>query len=81
MLYPYPMTPATLDFKQLPVSERIQLVGDIWDSIAQDATEPGVSLSVEHRAELRRRLAEHRADPASAVPWEEVRAKLFKLHS
>jgi putative addiction module component (TIGR02574 family) len=73
-------TPA-LDFKQLPVSERIQLVEDIWDSIAQDATEPDVSLSAEHRAELRRRLAEHRADPSSAVPWEEVRSKLFKLHS
>lgn len=75
------MNTAALNFKQLPVSERIQLVEDIWDSIAQDAAEPDVNLSAEHRAELRRRLAEHRADPASAVPWEEVRAKLFKLHS
>ncbi len=81
MLYPLLMHSSTLDFKQLPVSERIQLVEDIWDSIAQDAAEPDVSLSVEHRTELRRRLAEHRADPTSAVPWEEVRAKLFKLHS
>jgi putative addiction module component (TIGR02574 family) len=80
-MYPYPMNTASLNFKQLPVSERIQLVEDIWDSIAQDASEPGVSLSAEHRAELRRRLAEHRADPSSAVPWEQVRAKLFKLHS
>ncbi len=75
------MNQAAQDFKQLPVSERIQLVEDIWDSIAQDASEPGMRLSAEHRAELHHRLAEHRADPKSAVPWQEVRAKLFNLHS
>lgn len=75
------MNSPTLDFKQLPVSERIQLVEDIWDSIAEEAAEPCISLSSEHRAELRHRLAEHRANPSTAVPWQEVRAKLFKLHS
>ncbi len=28
--------------------------------------------------EAERRLAEHRADPNSAIPWEEVRAELHK---
>lgn len=72
------MNSPVLDFKQLPVSERIQLVEDIWDSIAQDTSKPSVNLTAAHRAELRHRLAEHRADLSSAIPWEEVRAKLFK---
>jgi putative addiction module component (TIGR02574 family) len=64
------------DFRKLPISERIQLVEDIWDSIAEDAAP--LELSTEERKELQRRLAEHGADPASSVPWEEVRASLFK---
>jgi len=34
-------------------------------------------LSQTQKAELHRRVAAHRADPSSAVPWELVRAKLF----
>jgi len=32
------------DFKQLPVSERIQLVEDLWDTIAPDASGLGLNL-------------------------------------
>ena len=63
-------------YRDLPISERIQLVEDIWDSIA-DETAGGLPLSAEQRAELHRRRAEHAADPSSAVPWEQVRAELF----
>lgn len=35
-------------------------------------------LTPEQRAELDRRLAEHIADPASAIPWDEVRRKLLR---
>lgn len=54
-------------FLDLPISERIQLVEDIWDSIA-DETAGGLPLSAEQRAELPRRRAEHEADPAGALP-------------
>lgn len=63
-------------YRDLPISERIQFVEDIWDSIA-DETAAGRPLSTQQRAELHRRRAEHEADPASAVPWEQVRAELF----
>lgn len=63
-------------YRDLPISERIQLVEDIWDSIA-DETAGGLPLSAEQRAELHRRRAEHEADPSSGVPWEHVRAELF----
>jgi putative addiction module component (TIGR02574 family) len=63
-------------YRDLPISERIQLVEDIWDSIA-DETAGGLPLSAAQRAELHRRRAEHEADPSSAEPWEQVRAELF----
>ena len=66
----------TAEYLKLSVSERIQLVEDIWDSIAAEASNT-VELSQAQMAELHRRVAEHRADPSTAVPWEEVRSKLF----
>jgi putative addiction module component (TIGR02574 family) len=61
---------------KLSVSERIQLVEDIWDSIAAEASET-IELSQAQKDELHRRVAAHRADPSTAVPWEQVRARLF----
>ena len=70
-------TPATTaEYLKLSVSERIQLVEDIWDSIAVEATN-AVELPQAQKAELHRRVAAHRADPSTAVPWEQVRSKLF----
>lgn len=66
-----------MNYRSLPISERIELVEDIWDSIAEE-TSAGIELSPEQRAELHRRLATHRADPASSIPWESVRTQLFK---
>ncbi len=71
------MNTASLNYRALPLSERIELVEDIWDSIAEETT-ASVQLSPEQRAELHRRLAAHRADPGSSIPWEQVRAHLFK---
>ena len=34
-----------------------------------------VDVTAEHAAELDRRLADHRADPSTAIPWAEVRKK------
>lgn len=61
---------------KLSVSERIQLVEDIWDSIAAEASNT-IELSQAQKDELHRRVAEHRVDPSTAVPWEEVRSRLF----
>ena len=61
-------------FDQMSPAERILYVQDLWDRIAEHPEE--VPVSDELRAELDRRLAEHRADPGSAVPWETVKARL-----
>lgn len=58
---------------ELPVSERIQFVEDVWDSIAIDSG--AVELSTEQRAELKRRVDEFRQDPSGNVPWEDIKAQ------
>ena len=59
---------------RLSVSERVQLVQDIWDTLQPTASELPVTGA--QRALLDTRLAEHEADPGSAVTWEVVRARL-----
>jgi putative addiction module component (TIGR02574 family) len=60
--------------KDLSVLERIQLAEELWDSIVdQPETLP---LTEAQREEIQRRLDEHAADPASVIPWDEVRKQL-----
>lgn len=63
------------DILSLSVAERIQLVEDIWDSVATESD--AVELTSAQRAELDRRLADLDADPTSGQPWEEVKARLL----
>jgi putative addiction module component (TIGR02574 family) len=60
---------------RLPLAERIELVEDLWDSIATDAE--SVPVPESHRRELARRRAAHREDPTAVRPWEEVRERLW----
>ena len=62
----------------LPAAERVDLAMALWDSLTPAEQEAEFDLTPEQRAELDRRLAEHIADPASAVSWEEVRRKLLR---
>jgi putative addiction module component (TIGR02574 family) len=63
------------EIQKLSLVERIQLVEDIWDSIAAEREEFPIPES--HRAELARRREEHRQSPEDVVPWEEVRRQLL----
>ena len=58
---------------QLSPAERLELIGDLWNSL----DEADVPLTPEQIEELNRRLAEYHADPSSGRPWEEVRAELW----
>ena len=69
------MAPKLMDFSHLSVSERLQLVEDLWDSIDDEQ----IPIPDWHRQELDRRLAEYRASPEAGIPWEEVRDRLYKL--
>ena len=58
----------------LSVTERIQLVEDIWDSIAE--VPETVSLSDEQKAELDRRLDAYYQNPDEGSPWGVVREQI-----
>lgn len=64
--------------RRLSVAERLQLVEDLWDSIAQEAPDDAFPITPEVAAELDRRLTEHEADPGAAIPWPEVRRRILK---
>ena len=63
---------------ELPATERVDIAMALWDNLTPAEQEAEVDLTPEQRAELDRRLAEHIADPASAIPWDEVRRKLLR---
>ncbi|MEJ7811483.1 MAG: addiction module protein [Gemmatimonadaceae bacterium] len=63
--------------RRLSIAERLQLVEDLWDSIAQDGPDEVFPMTPALAAELDRRLAEHERDPSSAIPWEQVRAEIL----
>ena len=63
------------DVLDLSVPERIQLVEDIWDSIASIPARP--ALTEAQRAEIDRRLEAHRKDPKASSPWDEVKQRIL----
>ncbi|MFZ2632849.1 MAG: addiction module protein [Desulfosalsimonadaceae bacterium] len=65
---------ARTDILNLSVSERIQLVEDIWDSIAQ--VTDSIELSEAQRVELDKRLDAYRRDPSQGSPWDVVRGRI-----
>ena len=58
----------------LSVPERIQLVEDIWDTIAEVPDEVG--LSTEQMAELDTRLEAYHLNPDEGSPWGMVRERI-----
>ena len=60
--------------RKLSVQERVRLAQDIWDT--RQPTAEALPLTEEQGRILDERLAQHRVDPDSAVPWEEVKARL-----
>ncbi|RQP26820.1 addiction module protein [Albitalea terrae] len=59
---------------ELPVAERLELVEDLWDSIADEIDAQPVPEAVVR--ELRERMARYDANPESGIPWEEVKRRL-----
>ena len=60
---------------QLSVAERIQLVEDIWDSIALKPDD--VPLTDAQRTELDRRLLQYKENPADGISWKDLKKKLL----
>lgn len=61
----------TENFRKLSADEKIRLLQDLWDEIAEDTT--GIPLSESHRRLLDERLREHNENPNDVETWETVR--------
>jgi putative addiction module component (TIGR02574 family) len=59
----------------LSVAERIQLVEDIWDTIAEVPDE--VSLTDSQKAEIDCRLDAYHRSPERGSPWDMVRERIL----
>ena len=62
------------DTLELSISERIQLVKEIWDGIAECPDK--IEITSHTKALLAKRLAEHRDNPDQGSPWQEVRNRI-----
>lgn len=58
----------------LSAAEKAELLDTVWESLEADA----VSLTDAQRAELDHRFARHEQSPSDGIPWQQVRAGLFK---
>ena len=61
-----------LHIDRLSVEDRLLLVEEIWDSIAE--SQQSVLLTDSQKQELERRLRDHEQNPDDVVAWEDVKA-------
>jgi putative addiction module component (TIGR02574 family) len=62
-----------LGIDRLSIPERLELIGQIWDTLPPDAELP---IPDWHIRELDKRLAAADDDSGAAIPWETVKAQL-----
>ncbi len=63
-----------LNIEELSLAERIQLVEEVWASIA--AEQESLEITEAQREELDRRLESHRSSQESGATWESIRDRL-----
>ena len=63
------------DLRKLPVPERLELVENLWESIAADADQ--LLLTDRQAAELDHRIAVHDANPGEGISWQDLRDRLL----
>jgi putative addiction module component (TIGR02574 family) len=69
-----PVTLASLGIERLNVTERLELIDQIWDSLPESVESQEVPEW--HLVELARRRAEAEARPGAGRPWRDVLAVL-----
>jgi putative addiction module component (TIGR02574 family) len=65
---------AMSELRELPVVERLQLVEDLWDSIAEDQQSVPDHPAV--MEELRRRRENFQQNPSSGIAWEDAKTRI-----
>ncbi|HLH51333.1 MAG TPA: addiction module protein [Roseiarcus sp.] len=65
---------SAFDIARLTPQERLDLIGELWDSLSAE----DVRLSPAQDAELERRLRTFEADAQAAIPWEDIDAEFAR---
>jgi putative addiction module component (TIGR02574 family) len=68
------MSTPQIDIGRLSVAERLRLVEQLWDSLAE--TPHSIPLTSSQRQELDRRLDRVDRDGATGIPWDDMVARL-----
>jgi len=68
------MSDLRTQIESLSAAEKAELLDAVWESLEADAA----CLTDAQRAELDHRIARHEQNPLDVIPWEQVRAGLFK---
>jgi putative addiction module component (TIGR02574 family) len=75
--------PSTRELLELDVQTRLKLIDELWESVVNDLNDPSkpnsLPISDATRALLDERMREYSADPAAALRWEDVHARLRQL--
>jgi putative addiction module component (TIGR02574 family) len=64
------------EINKLSIPERILLVEDIWDSIANE--NEAFELSQSQKDELERRSHSYKSNPSQGRSWQEIKAEFLK---
>ncbi len=70
------MSSVRKEFLSLSVGDRLQLLEEIWDSLA--AMPEAIPVTDAQREELARRRRAYARNPSAAKSWAEVRARLAR---
>ena len=71
------MVPDINSFNQLPLTERLLLVEDLWDSIARNHA-IDVPIPDWQKKELTRRKQKYGNNPDAVVPWPDVKRPILE---
>jgi putative addiction module component (TIGR02574 family) len=63
-------------FRKLPSPEKIRLVQQLWDEIADEAAR--LPLTDVQRQLLDERIDDHEANPDDVEPWEQARNEILR---
>ncbi|GAA6621547.1 addiction module protein [Scytonema sp. NUACC26] len=72
------MNPMLPELDRLSIAEKLQLVEDLWDDIADTPTD--LPVLDWQKQELARRKAEYLQNPSIGSSWEDVKARILQQH-
>ena len=61
------------EIKKLSVEERILMVEEIWDSIAEDTTSEKLQISEEEKKKILDRFEDYKSGKQKTYSWDEVK--------